>query len=316
MKTSELLNKINPVYMPDSGDCFCAIMRVLFQYYGIKYFNRIYEKCNSVELNEPISISEDISLNQLIEWKYIDYGALYKLYYNIDFILFDRNVQIVRKYLSEEHPVLIGTKSNMCPWRKNDYTMNHSCLILDYEEQKGAVCIDPVFTDKLVLYPEKNLLNDVTVLSVLDVADIRYADPFPLSYSINEYLENSRHSLDVMKKIYLLMKSSIDENFVNTSNVEKYFFDSTNSFYINKRHLKIMNYFKYLKEVHNISQLDKSIDLYEANFTNTMNLHSMLTKYELSNNPKILHRYIEIIETCNKNEEISYQIIRNYQLFS
>ena len=298
---------ITPVYIPDTGGCDCSVIRLLFDYYKIHNFNRIYEKNNSISLNRPISGN---LINQIIKYDYTDYDDIILYYFNINVNKLKRDVQEIKNYLSRKHPVIVKTKTYMCPWRENDSTENHCCLILDYDDmKKAAICVDPVFTDKLVLFPETNILDNITTLSVIDTSDLRYKEPLSLYYSIQEWLKNNSLSINTMETICNIMKTSVESEQVDSDMIESYLLNSKNSFDINKRYIKIMHYFTYLKEIHNTPWFDQVIELYETNYKNTINLYSMLMKYQITGNQKILHRYLDTIDACNKSEKRANEII-------
>lgn len=297
------------LYVPDGGDCFCAIIEVLFRYYNLKSVNRIYIKCNEIKIKSSISDYMKIPINDLLIWDEIDYKAVLKDAFNITFVEVEKKLNVISKCIDEMKPIILETKSKLCPWRNNNYENGHACLIVECDEMT-AICLDPIFSDELVFFPESNFNDSKLIVSYMNTDTIIQLEPPSILESINSFVNNIEKSTYAMDMICDHMKSS-NYNACSVDNLDNYFLDSTNSFYINKRYAKIMKFFSYLNEAYNTNKFDNICDLYFDNYSKTSNLYFMIIKYKISGDKRIIERYLNTLFLCNQNERLALQFLKN-----
>lgn len=310
---------IEPSFIPEAGDCFGAIICKLFDYYKLDDYAIIYRNSGQINFQDNNSLDE-YDINKCISFGYHYYDdTLYK-YFGIKSIrVTNLSINDLIFLLDNKIPVVLYTYNALCPWRNITEHSPHYCLIIGYDlEKMHFYSLDPVATDKIVLYPFCNILKGDILTSYYDLTGISKHTSVP-DFLVPNYFAciNGKMSWENIEHMKERIKVSIRTAEISQSNVFTHCLNSNSWFFIKARLLQIKSYFSLLERHYKCKEFNFIIDIFIYYYDIAAKTWLLLLKYKETGNYEILGRFLCNIEQFiyleKEAERIMTDIIRKFQ---
>lgn len=291
---------IKPSFLPEAGDCFGAIICKLFEYYKLDDYAIIYRHSGQFYFQEN-NLRNEYDINKCISFGYQNYDETLYKYFGIKSIhVTHPSIDNVIFLLNKKIPIILYTYNMLCPWRKSTEYAPHYCLIVGYDLEKlHFYSLDPVFTDKIEIYPFCNLSNRDILISYYDITDVSKHTNIP-DFLVPNFFAclNEKMSWENIEQMKNRMEISITTNEISRSNVFLHCLNARSWFFIKARLLQIKSYFTLLEKKYKSKGFSNILNVFSKYYSNIDKAWMLILKYKETGDYDILRRFLHIFEQC------------------